>query len=198
MAHGRDKPGKEKRKPKKGKDGGGKSGREPEILTHIAQHTPPRTEDDAENVVTVLAGIQERLAPYPTAPPVIANPVLLSENLADRWKEDDYQGFLRELDKGATLAQEALMSSDLEQSHEKWQELFGEAFPPPYVVAIVEIEEQPDVRLTTQIVDCPVGDVHIGMPVEVDFEQHEDVWVPVFRPATATTATTATPNGDDQ
>ena len=59
---------------------------------------------------------------------------------------------------------------------------FGEAFPVPYVVAIVEIAEDAEARLTTQIVDCPVEDVRIGMPVEVDFEQREDVWIPVFRP----------------
>jgi uncharacterized OB-fold protein len=55
-------------------------------------------------------------------------------------------------------------------------------FPPPYVIAIVEIAEEPDVRLTTNVMDCEVADVHIGMPVEVLFEQWDDVWVPVFRP----------------
>ncbi len=55
-------------------------------------------------------------------------------------------------------------------------------FPPPYVVAIVELEEEPDVRLTTNIVGCPIEDVHVGMQVEVVFEHWEDVWVPVFRP----------------
>jgi uncharacterized protein len=57
-----------------------------------------------------------------------------------------------------------------------------EGFPPPYVVAIVELDEEPDVRLTTQIVDCPVDDVRTGMPVEVVFEHREDVWLPLFRP----------------
>jgi uncharacterized protein len=35
------------------------------------------------------------------------------------------------------------------------------------------------------IVDCPVDDVHIGMPVQVTFEAHEDenIWIPMFRPA---------------
>ena len=53
---------------------------------------------------------------------------------------------------------------------------------PPYVIGIVEIEEQPSVRLTTNIVGCDVGDVHIGMPLQVDFEEHDDVFLPVFRP----------------
>ncbi len=60
----------------------------------------------------------------------------------------------------------------------------------PYVVAIVEIEEDPRVRLTTNIVGCEPGDVVIGMSVEVVFEHHADeggdVWLPLFRPLGAT------------
>jgi uncharacterized OB-fold protein len=52
----------------------------------------------------------------------------------------------------------------------------------PYVVAIVEIEEEPSVRLMTNIVNCEPGNVYIGMPVEVVFEQHEDVYFPLFQP----------------
>ena len=53
---------------------------------------------------------------------------------------------------------------------------------PPYVVAIVEIDEQPSVRLTTNIVGCAPDDVRIGMPVQVTFEHHDDVWLPFFEP----------------
>lgn len=53
----------------------------------------------------------------------------------------------------------------------------------PYAIAIVEIEEDPRVRLMTNIVECDPGDVRIGMPVEVVFEEYEDVFVPLFRPA---------------
>lgn len=56
----------------------------------------------------------------------------------------------------------------------------------PYVVAIVEIEEDPTVRLTTNVVGCKPNEVHVGMPVEVVFERHGDaegdVWIPLFRP----------------
>ena len=56
----------------------------------------------------------------------------------------------------------------------------------PYVVAIVEILEQPDVRLTTNLVDCPHDEIVIGMPVRVVFEHHADpdgdVWIPLFAP----------------
>ncbi len=55
-------------------------------------------------------------------------------------------------------------------------------FDPPYVVAMVEIDEQPSVRLTTNIVGCEPEDVRIGMPVQVQFEQYDDVWLPLFAP----------------
>jgi uncharacterized OB-fold protein len=54
---------------------------------------------------------------------------------------------------------------------------------PPYVVAEVDLVEQEDLRIMTNIVGCAVEDVHIGMEVEVVFARHEDVYVPLFRPA---------------
>ena len=58
-------------------------------------------------------------------------------------------------------------------------------FPPPYVVAVVALDEDPSVRLTTNIVDCPPGEVHIGQRVAVRFEQQDDVWFPLFAPSGA-------------
>lgn len=63
----------------------------------------------------------------------------------------------------------------------------------PYVVAIVEIEEQRDVRLMTNLVNCPHDEIEIGMPVRVVFEHHDDpedaegpgVFIPLFEPDTA-------------
>lgn len=52
----------------------------------------------------------------------------------------------------------------------------------PYVFAAVELIEQPELYVFTNIVGCPVGDVRIGMDVEVVFEQLEDVFLPLFRP----------------
>ena len=52
----------------------------------------------------------------------------------------------------------------------------------PYAIAIVEIEEQRGLRLMTNVVGCPPQDVRVGMPVQVVFEQHEDVWIPLFTP----------------
>jgi acetyl-CoA acetyltransferase/uncharacterized OB-fold protein len=56
------------------------------------------------------------------------------------------------------------------------------AFPPPYVVAIVAIDEDAGARLTTNIVNCDPAEVYIGMPVRVLFEQHDDIAIPLFEP----------------
>jgi len=58
----------------------------------------------------------------------------------------------------------------------------------PYVLAYVELEEGP--RLLTNVVDCVVDAVHVGMPVEVVFEDvSDDVAIPLFRPPRRTTCT---------
>jgi acetyl-CoA acetyltransferase/uncharacterized OB-fold protein len=54
--------------------------------------------------------------------------------------------------------------------------------PPPYLIAIVAIDEDPRVRLTTNLMDVDPADVHVGLGVEVRFEPVEDVWLPIFAP----------------
>jgi acetyl-CoA acetyltransferase len=53
---------------------------------------------------------------------------------------------------------------------------------PPYVIAIVALDDDPRVRLVTNIVDAEPETVHVGLRVSVQFEQHDDVWLPVFAP----------------
>ena len=53
---------------------------------------------------------------------------------------------------------------------------------PPYVVAIVVLDEQDDLRLPTNIVNADPDNLEIGMAVRVVFEQHGEVFVPVFEP----------------
>ena len=55
----------------------------------------------------------------------------------------------------------------------------------PYPIAIVEIEEQAGVRLMTNILGVTPETLRIGMPVRVVFEQHDDVWIPLFEPRPA-------------
>ena len=51
----------------------------------------------------------------------------------------------------------------------------------PYVVAVVELEGAPGVRLVANVVDTEVEDVHVGMPVEVVWEDVEGTPVSVYR-----------------
>jgi uncharacterized OB-fold protein len=55
--------------------------------------------------------------------------------------------------------------------------------PPPYVIALIELVEQPGLRLIANIIDCDPASVHIGMPVQVRFEQQDAHFVPVFVPS---------------
>ncbi|WP_040701782.1 thiolase C-terminal domain-containing protein [Nocardia vinacea] len=54
--------------------------------------------------------------------------------------------------------------------------------PAPYVVAQVALEEDPRVRLTTNVIDCDPAALVLGMRLEVVFQQDDDVWLPLFRP----------------
>jgi uncharacterized protein len=64
-------------------------------------------------------------------------------------------------------------------NHQPW-----DGTPDPYVIGIVELDEQRGVRLMTNIVGVDPGDVYIGMRVEVTFEDHHPVHLPLFRPVT--------------
>ncbi|MDB5721052.1 MAG: hypothetical protein JWP15_1670 [Alphaproteobacteria bacterium] len=50
----------------------------------------------------------------------------------------------------------------------------------PYVVAIVELDEQPGLRFVTNVVGMPPDEVEIGLRVRVVFLNCEDVWLPQF------------------
>ena len=62
-------------------------------------------------------------------------------------------------------------------NHQPWD---GDA--EPYVIAVVALDEQPELRLTTNLVDLAANDVRIGLKVEVVFEDHAPVFLPLFRP----------------
>jgi acetyl-CoA acetyltransferase/uncharacterized OB-fold protein len=71
-------------------------------------------------------------------------------------------------------------------NHQAW----SPALDPPYSIAVVAIEEDPRIRLTTNVVGCPPDDVHLGQRVSVEFLQQSDsVWLPLFSP-------TGQPDGD--
>jgi uncharacterized OB-fold protein len=65
-------------------------------------------------------------------------------------------------------------------NHQAWMP----GLEPPFVLAVVRLPEQVDLRITTNIVNCAPDDVTFGMPVQVLFEAHteDEVWIPLFEP----------------
>src|SRR5262245_8160601 len=51
-------------------------------------------------------------------------------------------------------------------NHQPWDP----RFPPPHVIATVAIDEDPRVRVVTNLVDVEPDDAHVGMRVEARFE----------------------------
>lgn len=63
-------------------------------------------------------------------------------------------------------------------------ELPARGFDYPYAVALVELDGTDGVRIASNIVDCPVDEIAIEMPVEVTFDQvTDDITLPKFRRA---------------
>jgi uncharacterized OB-fold protein len=53
----------------------------------------------------------------------------------------------------------------------------------PWAIVLIEFPEQEGLRLTSNMVHCANEDVKIGMAVQVWFEQHGDIYFPLFEPA---------------
>ena len=61
---------------------------------------------------------------------------------------------------------------------------FHPAFTPPYVIALIDLDDAPGVRMYTNIVDVDPEAVRIDMPVQVTFEDIGDgTLIPQFMPA---------------
>ena len=63
---------------------------------------------------------------------------------------------------------------------------FMPGFDPPYAFGFVEIDEDPTIRLGTNIVGCELDAIRVGMTVEVTFEENGDYFVPLFKPTGST------------
>ncbi|MYL97410.1 DNA-binding protein [Novosphingobium sp. FGD1] len=61
-------------------------------------------------------------------------------------------------------------------NHEPW--LPGLAVP--FVFGVVELAEQPELYVFCNVL-AAIGHVAVGMALTVEFERHEDVWLPMFR-----------------
>ena len=53
----------------------------------------------------------------------------------------------------------------------------------PLIVAIVELQEEPEIHFATNLLDCSPEEVSIGMPVRVAIQAiNDEVSLPFFRP----------------
>jgi acetyl-CoA acetyltransferase/uncharacterized OB-fold protein len=84
--------------------------------------------------------------------------------------------------RSTDLAPAALSGRGTVVSYTVNEQAWSAQFPPPYVVALVAVDEDPRARLTTNLVGCDAGRIDLGMRVQVRFEQADDVWVPLFEP----------------
>ena len=55
-------------------------------------------------------------------------------------------------------------------------------FDPPYVVATVELVEQRDLHVLTNLVGCSDQSLRCDLEVEVCFAKHGEIFLPLFRP----------------
>lgn len=51
----------------------------------------------------------------------------------------------------------------------------------PYALGLIDLDDQPGVRMTAILETDDFSSIAIGAPVFVDFESREDVFVPFFR-----------------
>jgi uncharacterized OB-fold protein len=58
---------------------------------------------------------------------------------------------------------------------------FMAGFEAPYVLALVDLDGHPGVRMLANVVDTPIPSISVGMPVEVAFEDRGEWVVPQFR-----------------
>lgn len=63
--------------------------------------------------------------------------------------------------------------------HQPFDRAFADAVP--YVLALVELDEQAGVRILTNVLDVGPEPVAVGTPVEVEFEPHDGWTLPQFR-----------------
>lgn len=54
----------------------------------------------------------------------------------------------------------------------------------PYIYALIQLDE--GLRMPANLIDCPLEEVHVGMPVKLTYIEKEGKTLPVFKPGDAT------------
>jgi uncharacterized OB-fold protein len=85
-------------------------------------------------------------------------------------------------DCGEKLSAEAASGKGTIFTYTVNHQRFHPDVPPPYVIAVVELVEQPDLRIPANIVNCELEELRCSMGVRVLFERHGEHFVPCFEP----------------
>jgi hypothetical protein len=93
----------------------------------VAEHMPTFG-SDASRLAETFRGMDAALSPL-TGPPIVLNPVLPSENLAQRWASESFASFQKELKEASEWSQKAVTSTDVIETADAWRELLGDDFP---------------------------------------------------------------------
>ncbi|MEN6348253.1 MAG: cyclic GMP-AMP synthase DncV-like nucleotidyltransferase [Syntrophomonas sp.] len=100
------------------------------LLTTIIGDHYTASSSDAEKLVFTLENLVKNIGNYlVNGEPYVGNPALPGENLARDWDRKKYDIFKGKLKKFAEDARDALDEEDKEKSIEKWNAIFGNAFP---------------------------------------------------------------------
>jgi len=84
--------------------------------------------------------------------------------------------YCRSEDIGVTAVSGGGVVVGVTTNHQLWDQ----NFPPPFVIASISIDEDPRVRMITNLVGPDGAAAEVGARVQVRFEHHEDVWLPMF------------------
>jgi uncharacterized protein len=85
---------------------------------------------------------------------------------------------------GGALTHEAVCGTGTIFTFTVNHQSFHPDVPPPYVIAIVELDDQAGLRIPTNIVHGDPATLECGTPVRVLFEPCGDIFFPVFAPLT--------------
>jgi uncharacterized OB-fold protein len=91
-------------------------------------------------------------------------------------------------DHSPDLQWEALSGRGRIEAYTENRQPFLPGFPERYLIALVQVDEDPTARILTNLVDVDFDDVANGMPVRVVFRHvadndGPDVYLPLFTPA---------------
>ncbi|MCF6743548.1 nucleotidyltransferase [Blastococcus sp. KM273128] len=105
------------------------------VLQVLVANSMPMILDDAARLANTIANLRNYLATLST-PPQVTNPVLPSENLAQRWTQESFDNFKRELNEAHDWVVQAQATDDLVEAVEAWREVLGDDFPAPSPAAL--------------------------------------------------------------